>query len=386
MRKGIQQKIMAVSFLVILFCIGFISDYKVMNFYINDVIDYNEWKATVNSKFETDYISNFWEKYQYVNLNGLIRAVLGQQEMNGVVKLDNGYLTTLYSPVEKETVDKWAEQTLEFKDNLEKKGIEYLYVTVPHTIDKYNTQLPRGVEDYGNIFLDDMDRAMSDRGIKTLDLRECLHDEGLETYDIFYKTDHHWKTEGGFWAYTKLMEYLESACGFEVDGKIKNLENYSVTTYEDWHLGSRGQRTGIFYAGIDDFNLILPEFDTYIEIYGSDAGGTMEEMMIDKSALQNREYTSRYTYDSVMGGSSAASWHNPDASVDKNVVIVGDSMIKSVAPYLALTFRNVFFVGDNAVEVLNEEYVETYQPDLVISMYYVSWAASDRAYNWSWKN
>lgn len=382
MRKRIQQKIMAVSFLIILFCFGFISDYKVMNFYINDVIDYNEWKTSVNSKFETDYISNFWKKIQYVNLNGLMRNILGQQEMNDVVKMNNGALTKIYALEDKERINRWADQTKKFKESLEEKEIEYLYVTLPYSIDKYNEQLPRGIEDYGNVLLDDLDHAMSDRGIQTLDLRECLHDEGLETYDIFYKTDHHWNTEGGFWAASELVTYLESTYGFEADEKIRNLENYSITTYKNWHLGSFGQRTGIFYAGIDDYDLILPEFDTYIEIYDSNAGGTMEEMMIDRTALQNREYTSRYTYDFVMN-SIDKNWHNPNASVDRSVLVVGDSMSRVVLPYFALTFKDVFYVYDMEVNKITEEYIETYKPDMVISMYYIN-GVRDEGFDWQY--
>lgn len=77
--------------------------------------------------------------------------------------------------------------------------------------------------------------------------------------------------------------------------------NYNITIYPEWHLGSRGQRTGAFFAGIDDFDLILPAFETRIS--DSFEKGIFEDIVINKKALDKKEQTSRYTYDNVFGKS-----------------------------------------------------------------------------------
>lgn len=381
-----SSKVMAVMFVVVLFVIAGISDYKVMNFYINDEIDYNEWNASTDSKFETDYISNFWLKYNYVNLNGFVSNLIGQQKMNGVVKLDNGYLLSPMGEISQDNIIQFANQTESFNNNLKNRNIQYIYTILPYVADKYNSQMPVGVVDYGNANLDKMKSAMSERNIEILDLREKLFEEGLETYDIFYKTDHHWTTKGGFWAFNELVKYLEETNGFLANQAIKGLGNYSVTTYEKWHLGSNGQRTGIYYAGIDDFDLILPNFDTYIERYGTAEGGTIQDMMINMEPLENREYTSRYTYDNVMGG-SLGNWHNPNADVDKTLVVIGDSMLKSVCPYLALSFSNVIYLdmyGVNGVNDVNSNFLDTYEPDIIVSFYYPANMGNAGGYNWGY--
>lgn len=374
------KKTFAVIFLLALFAISGISYVKLGRFYVLGEIDYNEWNASTGSKVETDYISNFWFKYQYVNLNGLVCRILGQQEMNGVVKLNNGYLNVTNDYLADASIEKYAVQTQSFSEHLADKGITYVYFTVPYVVDRYDSQMPTGIADYGNDNLDRISETFDGYGINVCDLRECLHEEGFETYDIFYRTDHHWTTEGGFWAYNEIMNYLEETLGYHADPEIGNLENYTITTYEEWHLGSRGQRTGKFYAGMDDFDLILPDFETYIQRWGTEEGGNLQSMMIDMQPLEKANYASRYTYDSVLGG-SVGLWHNPTASVDKTLVIVSDSLSKSVNPYLALTFSNVISADASSI---NEDFLETYEPDVVISLNYITNAVGERVYSWGY--
>ena len=82
-------------------------------------------------------------------------------------------------------------------------------------------------------------------------------------------------------------------------GIIKRWYCRNEAKYKKWHLGSRGQRTGIYYTGIDDFDLIIPDFKTSLM---NDKGkvGTMQDLMINTKPLSNKNYQSRYTYDNVL--------------------------------------------------------------------------------------
>ena len=153
-----------------------------------------------------------------------------------------------------------------------------------------------------------------------------------------------------------------------IDERISDIQNYTVTTYKKWHLGSRGQRTGIYYAGIDDFDLIIPNFDTSIQ---NDAGtvGNMQDLMINMEPLANKDYTSRYTYDSVLGG-SIGHFTNLDCKNDIKVLIITDSFGKAVAPYLAMGFAQIDYVYDADVSGVTPEFIESIDPDVVIMMYY----------------
>ena len=355
-------------FLVIIIGLGFLSYRKLTKFYINQEKDYNEWTPDLGSKFETDIASTFFNKFGFVNLNGAVCNALNQPCMNGVVKLNNGYLLTTLPYSSDEVLRTYADSTIRFDEYLKNRGTVLVYANTPYTSSKYDPQLPIGINDYGNDNCDRFLQMLKDAGVDTIDFRETMHDDGIDQYSMMYKTDHHWTTKAGLYAYGILEDYIVDKTGCDVDERISDIQNYRVTTYKKWHLGSRGQRTGIYYAGIDDFDLIIPNFDTSIQ---NDAGtvGNMQDLMINMEPLANKDYTSRYTYDSVLGG-SIGHFTNLDCKNDIKVLIITDSFGKAVAPYLAMGFAQIDYVYDADVSGVTPEFIESMDPDVVIMMYY----------------
>lgn len=382
--KTITRNIIISSvFVIFVMALSLSSGYRLMKYYINDEKVNNDSLASVggSSKLESDYISNFALRYQLVDLNGAFCRMIGKSELNSVVRLDNGYLSRKFEYVDEELYNEGAWRTKQFQDKLKERGIGYVWFTVPYNSDKYNPQMPLGVEDYGNDNLDRLTEAMRRNGVNTVDLREELHEQGLETYDIFYKTDHHWSTKGGFWAYRQIVEYIEQNYDTQVDESVKNIENYDVITYKKWHLGSNGQRTGRYFAGIDDFDLIVPKFDSMLYLGGTEYGGPMQEVMYDMEPLEKRDVTQRMTYDNVLR-KACAPWHNDGASSDLRVMVISDSMARSVMPFMALSFKDAFirmnWIGTDCVDTA---LIEEYNPDVVVSLNYI-FNTGESAFAW----
>lgn len=358
----------SIVFVMVTGVIGLLSFGNLINFYVNDEVDYNEWTADLGSKFETDIATTFFEKFQFVNLNGAVRNLLGQQEMNGVVKLDNGYLLTTLPYSSDDYLQKCADHVVTFNTYLRERGTALVYASPPYTSGKYDPELPEGVEDYGNSNIDRFISMLNNASVDTIDFREKMYEDGIDHYDMMYKTDHHWNTEAGFYAYGIFEDYIVEKTGCSVDERISDIDNYTVTTYKNWHLGSRGQRTGRYYAGIDDFDLIIPNFDTAIQ---SDSGvvGCMQDVVINMEPLQNKEYTSRYTYDWVLGD-SLGHYVNLDCENEIKILIVTDSFGKAVTPFLMMGFSEIDFVYNEDVSGITPEFIESFDPDIVILMYY----------------
>ncbi|SEM26191.1 SGNH hydrolase-like domain-containing protein, acetyltransferase AlgX [Butyrivibrio sp. ob235] len=355
-------------FLLIVLVFGGLSYSKLVNFYINQELDYNEWTPELGSKFETDIASTFYNKVGFVNLNGAICNILKQPTMNGVVKLNNGYLLSPFKHTSDKVLGKYADSVVKLNYYLKNRGTVLVYANPPYTTNKYDPELPVGVEDYGNDNCDRFLQMLRDAGVDTIDLREAMHDDGIDHYSMMYKTDHHWTTEAGLYAYGVLQDYIVEKTGCSVDERIADIQNYTVTTYKKWHLGSNGQRTGIYYAGIDDFDLIVPNFETTIQ---NDEGvaGTMQDIILNKEPLTNKNYTSRYTYDNVLDR-SLGNFKNLDCKNDIKVLTITDSYGKAVNPYLAMGFAQIDFVHDADVSVVTPEFIEEVDPDVVIMMYY----------------
>lgn len=374
-----KSLIWIIIFIVVICGIGGVSMYNLVRYYVYDEVDYNEWTANLGSKAETTIATTFFEKFQFVNLNGAIRNILGEKEMNGVVKLNNGYLMTTIDYVDDSTMQARANNVSAFNDYLKKRGTSFLFAITPYTCSKYDSQLPVGVEDYGN---DDADRLMNyiaATGVDTLDFRSTMHDDGINQYDMMYKTDHHWTTTAGLYAYGKLEDYIVNKTGCSVDSRIADEANYTVKTYKGWHLGSRGQRTGSYFTGVDDFNLYIPKFDSLIQ---NDQGqtGSMQDLVYDMGVLNQKDETSRYTYDVVLGN-SLGHFINLNAQNDVKILIVTDSMGKAVNPFLMMAFSEIQYIYDGDASV-TPEYIESYDPDVVICLYYLDNAVKlDGAYN-----
>lgn len=379
MKKKNSSITYIVLFVLVIVMMGIASFKNLVKFYVNDEVDYNEWSVDLGNKFETDVATTFWKKFEFVNINGAFRKLFGQQEMNGVVKLNNGYLLTTIDYVDDETLQAYAKNVAALNSYLKSRGTNLLYVMTPYTSGKYNPQIPEGVLDFGN---DDADRLVSymqSMDIDTIDLRDTMYEDGIDHYDMMYKTDHHWNTAAGLYAYRHLESYIKEKTGCEVDSRISDISNYQITTYKKWHLGSRGQRTGRYFAGIDDFELYIPNFKTTIQS-ADGTTGTMQDLVINMDPLLKHDYTSRYTYDWVLDN-SLDHFINLDCKNDIKILIVTDSFGKVVNPYLIMGFSEVEYIYDGEVARITPDYIEEYNPNIVILMYYAENAMCAGAYN-----
>lgn len=168
----------------------------------------------MGSEWEVEYISAFWRKHDFLNLNGFMRRLIGQREMNDVIKLNNGYLARPVGYVSDEELEPGAASLANLDRYLAESGAEFLVAVAPDTISKYDPQLPAGMEEYVNEDLDRMIRMLTERGVEVMDFREVIHEDGIDQYTLMYKTDHHWTTRAGFYAYGKLADWIEEKTGY----------------------------------------------------------------------------------------------------------------------------------------------------------------------------
>lgn len=369
--KKISSILYLLIALILIFGIGIVSALRLVDFYVEDEEVNNEWTADMGSRLETDIATNFFGRYAFVDLNGGMRRLLHQQEMNGVVKLNNGNLFMPFQKSPDETLESYAglyAQLSGWANEIEGKEVPFVYCTVPYSSDPDEPDLPVGIEDYGN---DDLDRFLSylrEKGVETIDFRAEMKKDGYSVYDMMYRTDHHWTTEAGLYAYGILEDYLTEHLNCEVDERIRDISNYTVTTYPNWHLGSYGQRTGSLYAGIDDFDLIVPNFETTIT-NGTETG-KMQDLVYNLEPLAARDFHSRYTYDAVLD-KALGSYKNLDCKNDKKLLIITDSFGKAVCPYLIMGFGEIRYMYDGTILDVTPEYLTEYQPDAIIVLSYV---------------
>ena len=187
--------------------------------------------------------------------------------------------------------------------------------------------------------------------------REEIHNDGINQYDLWYTTDHHWTTEGGFYAYKKIIDYMEAIGFTSVDPTVKDESNYDKVVYKDWHLGSWGQRTGRYYAGIDDFILYEPMFETDINDTHDDY-----RVLYNYEPLKQRSHNPSYTYDYVLENSCSHYVNNLSAN-DTRLLIINDSMGYAVMPFMDLSFKEILCIDSSNI---SDSVLDNYKPHMVL--------------------
>ena len=371
--EKIPQYIMTISFLIFCVCTGYFSLKNYWDIRVAGIEATQDGYVKENS-FEENFDILLWNKDKYVEYYGVAAKWMKQTKLNNTIKLKNGYLSEEREAYPDDILKKNADDLLATKHYLEEKGAKLLYVQTPYKISKYDNQLPAGIVDCSNENMDRFLGYISENGVDTIDLRECFHKDGMNLYEYFFKTDHHWTPEAGFYAFTQIAEYAENVLETDVGDLVTNIENYNIEHFAAWHLGSNEQRTGKCYGGIDDFQLISPAFDTSITNVVTGETGSYSDVLIERVVL---EQESRAVYDICYGNSVGGYFHNPNANSDKTVVLVTDSMGKVVAPFMILAFENVYTIGYD----FNQTKLDEVNPDLVIYLPYHDNIKGDNSYN-----
>ena len=333
------------------------------------------------SGLETGVNENIYAKTSYINLFGLTSNILNKHYImdahptNSVVKDNNGQLQFICFEVDTKP---YVDEIAEVKSTLDQMDIPLVYVQTPlKTIEGY-TKMPDGIIDYANSNTDRFMNLLAQAGIHTIDLRKNIKEESMDLKSLFYTTDHHWKTQTAFWAVGEVVDYLKETIGMDLDPNqfYTNKENYSCINYEKSFLGSQGRRVGKYYDGVDDYTLILPNYETSYTVTihktngSSTHEGTFEEAIVKYHLLKNPDdlFTNRYA--AYFGADfPEVIVENHLADNDKKILILKDSFGLPFSAFLSTMVSETRLIDKRYFSGSLEEYIKAYNPDLVLYVY-----------------
>lgn len=337
----------------------------VEKFFSGRIVASYESANTFKNKIEEKFYGYIPFKMQLVDLNGLFHKAFLHREMNGIVKLNNGYLTSVNRDYDTQVLSDSSKNIIAFNDYCKKNGVVFLYAQTAYKISKFDPQLPVGVNDVTNQAIDKMIENLKTADVNVLDLRECMHADGINQYDLYYRTDHHWTNEGAFYGYTKMAPMVANFTGTFLDTSLLDFENYNIETYRKWHLGSRGQRTGLLFASPDDYNLISPKFETRIFDSSDNSVQSLKEALVRKSVFENKNAAFRYTYDDAYRNRNINNLTSLDAKTDLNVLLLSDSFQQGIKQFMLLTYKDF---NIDSYWNLSPELIAKYNPDVIIML------------------
>ncbi len=324
-------------------------------------------------EIKTSYTSDFKSKDAYINFNGLFARLSGRTVYNNVALLENGMLVN--DSVNKSDTDTYSKNIIEFSEYLESTDREFLYVQAPYKLDIKGELTNDGIVNYANVYADEMVSALNTAKVDTLDLRPFLSADAKTIEKYFYNTDHHWNTSGAFLGYTKVVEKIQDMLRLEsIDEKYTSEASWNKKTYKDIFLGSLGKRVGKYYAGVDDLTYYYPDFKTnmscYVPKHSAFYKGDFADAVIRKNQVEKVDYFNLSPYSVYLGGDYPIVQHrNPDAPYNLKVLIIRESFSAALQSFMSTVFSEVEALDPRHYKDSSiAEYIECYNPDLVMLM------------------
>ncbi len=296
---------------------------------------------------------------------------------NNVVRLKNGKLNFIARDAVPGDPSENAARLDAFAADAALQGIPTLFVLAPQKICKYEDVKPAGAIEFGN---ENSDRFLSLLETDSLDLRPAFYQDAPGGHDAcFFNTDHHWTPEGAFFAFQQIAAQLEDSYGFQISAEITDRMNYETSLYPKSFLGSQGKRVGPWYAGMDDFSLLLPIQDSQgfsFEIPHKQVvrTGSFEDAFIFSEMLQTNNNYYGNPYVAYTGGDYPLSIARNDGLTDgKTILLIRQSFSCALAPFLARACKELHIIDPRYYEGSIQDFAADLRPDLILVLY----AASD---------
>ncbi len=320
---------------------------------------------------------------QMIELNGLKDNIMGTRiilkDDTVIIKSNSGSLVEMEDKIENTDIYSSAKLIKELQDISEKNGAEFLYCAAPRK--EFYEVVPENVpyhslENY-ELFLNSLKKLK----VPFIDLNSVLKESECPVSELFYFTDHHWTSYAGFLANKAIWKELNARYDYDYNEQYSDINYYNVKNYRDWFLGSKGKKVGSSFTphGTDDFELIVPRFDTNLTekqpFKNEIREGRFEDSVLYMENMR-KDYYNINTYATYSGGDFRLQiMKNNFNQEGKKIVLVRDSFACVVAPFLALQTSELHvcdvrdganYVGDK----LNmEEYIKKLKPDLVLVLY-----------------
>ena len=317
------------------------------------------------------------------HLEAAVRRLFGQREMNGIVRMDNGYLTASMESMEPQVIAERAQKVAQLRDELEARGIAFLFVEPPFKVNPEDPQMPAGETDFTNRNIDMFLAELAAQNVPAMDLRAQIRADGLDYYSLFYGSDHHWTVPAGFYGARQIMDWLEQATGKEIPDAVQDPASYRSEYYEDQFVGTWALRTGEIFGGRDDFEILLPEFETRLKETAEGREGTFTEILMHTEPLEEKTPKPLTAYAEVLDDASLSTT-NLLAENDMKVMFISDSFGLATGPYLALGVQDLIWVSSYDPAGVAAA-VEAVQPDAVVLMQYAQLnLIEEKSYNFGY--
>lgn len=320
---------------------------------------------------------HMWLKDEMGYINSGFQYALGKQMINtgnqNMIRLNTGHFYDLQSY---KSLEDSAADIIALKDTV-LKDTPFLFVYEHPTL--YDqSMMPAGYEslDHSKQMADEVVTALTEGGVEVLDSRDVLMNSGYPLEDLLMYTDQHWSTLSALTMAQSIAETLKEMAGADIDPTLLDMDQMNTQVHENLFMGKYGQRVGTGVVEPDDIIEYWPKYETNISRHTKqtvsiqDVSGSFREVAIRADRLEPDEgktwNTLAYTY---YGQVEAYDIYTNESAPDITIMLLKDSYSAPIAPFLSLIARNVVSLDLRRDIPPLSEWMEQYEPDVVIMAY-----------------
>lgn len=278
------------------------------------------------SKYEKYIADQFVFRNSFINVKSVSERVMCKKENNDVYLGHDDYLIDKFKKPNKDDFNERLKAVNAFSNK--NKDLSKYIMLIPNKVKVLEDKLPaftpvENQTEYTNKFYSGLEKD-----IKPIDVFGILN-KNKDKY-IYYKTDHHWNTEGAYLAYLKFCD----SAGITP----KEAGEYNIMPVSNDFYGTLQARVGTKNTDSDTIKVYLPKKEEWVVV------NYIEEKKKSASLYNSKSLDSKDKYSVFLGGNHSIVKIDTKVSNNKNLLVIKDSYANCFIPFLTSHFSSIIVV------------------------------------------
>ena len=303
--------------------------------------------------YETYVNDQFFLRDWWITLRATAQRILGNTEENGVFLGKSGYLMEDFTAPSQERLNRTVNAMTDFAAR--HSDLPQYALIAPNAVNILSDKLPAlAAATDQNPYLDATAAALEKAGVTFVDVRDTLSqhkDDG-----IYYHTDHHWTTQGAYYA------YQQAAAAMEIDTSSDSYEKAPVTRS---FQGTLSAKSGFRSGEKDEIDVFLPTGENTL----SSLINYVDEQKKSASFYDTEQLKTRDKYALFFGGNHAQVKISTPTETNHTLLVLKDSYANSLVSFLAPHYRKIIMVDPRYYYGDLEELIQVENVQEVLYLY-----------------
>ena len=323
--------------------------------------------GSVFRSIESYLSDHFPGRELWVGTNAYLVNVEGRGATEDIVRGTDGWLFTAPVSDDRETLWDNMQAITTFA---EKQSVPVTMMAVPSAGAVVSDKLPALHMPYPDADLLEEARRIAGNTLHWVDLYTdfCSAEQPERLY---YRTDHHWTSEGAYRAYCLLMEELGQSSVPRDDFTVEQISGFYGTSYSKSGLWLTEPDTLELWTG-SDIQAVTTVYDA------NRADPVTREGMFFREYLEDAD-----KYPVFLGGNHARVHIETNADSGKRLLVIKDSYAHALAPFLAEEYSTIDLIDLRYFKQQTiSSWLEENPADEILLVYGLSSLAEDKNLQW----